>query len=149
MGPTLTLAARAVPSTCVGAAAAGGGGGCLWLRHCEGPPRGGPGGRNLGGGSGGGLVLGRAGGPVHLRVCAARGGGAWVTNNIAKERDGWCARGEGSAHGCWEGGGGGEGVHGLTVLRFCPKAQSLARRLTALMGQWALGESADSSGITF
>ena len=46
-------------------------------------------------------------------------------------------------------GGGGEGVHGLTVLRFCPKAQSLARRLTALMGQWALGESADSSGITF
>ena len=45
--------------------------------------------------------------------------------------------------------GGGEGVHGLTVLRFCPKAQSLARRLTALMGQWALGESADSSGITF
>ena len=44
---------------------------------------------------------------------------------------------------------GGGGVHGLTVLRFCPKAQSLARRLTALMGQWALGESADSSGITF
>ena len=84
-------------------------------------------------------------------VCVLRGGGggAWVTNNIAKERDGWCARGEGCAHGCWEGGGGGEGVHGLTVLRFCPKAQSLARRLTALMGQWALGESADRSGITF
>ena len=49
------------------------------------------------------------------------------------------------------GAGGGDcgGVHGLTVMRFCPEAQSLARRLTALMGQWALGESADSSGITF
>ena len=146
MGPTLTLAARAVPSTCVGAAAAGGGGGCLWLRHCEGPPTGGRGGATWEEGAEVALSLAERAAPSAC-VCVLRGGGgAWVTNNIAKERDGWCARGEGCAHGCWEGGG---GVHGLTVLRFCPKAQSLARRLTALMGQWALGESADSSGITF
>ena len=49
------------------------------------------------------------------------------------------------------GAGGGDcgGVHGLTVMRFCPEAQSLARRLTALMGPWPSGGSADCSGITF
>ena len=59
---------------------------------------------------------------------------------IAKERRVGCAGGEGCAHWCWEGESG--GVHGLTVLRFCPEAQSLARRLNAQMGPWASGESA-------
>lgn len=79
-------------------------------------------------------------------VCCAGGALAWVTHSIAKERCGGRADGEGCAHGCWGGEGG--GVHELTVLRFCPEAQSLARRLTALVGLWSSGESADCSGIT-
>ena len=132
MGPTLTLAARAVPSTCVGAAAAGGGGVCLWLRHCEGPPTGGRGGATWEEGAEVALSLAERAAPSAC-VCVLRGGGrgAWVTNNIAKERDGWCARGEGCAHGCWEGGGGGRGrawTYSAAVLpegsEFGPEAHS-------------------------
>ena len=100
VGPTLTLAARAVPSTCVGAAAAGGGGVCLWLRHCEGPPTGGRGGATWEEGAEVALSLAERAAPSAC-VCVLRGGAwAWVTHIIAKERCVGCAGGEGCAHGC-------------------------------------------------
>jgi hypothetical protein len=81
-------------------------------------------------------------------VCVLRGGGVGVGHTQHREgalcgvrgRGGMCAWVLGGE--CW-------GVHGLAVMQFCPEAQSLARRLTALMGPWPSGESDDSSGITF